>query len=241
MYNLKENAVWFATPNIGLLEVVAHYGITDIVIDIEHGIFDLTTSDTFILTAKSMGLTVHAKVLCAEMTPIQQMLCLGADSVIIPHIGNLEHAKETCSHAKFAPLGCRSGGGGRTLEFGKANSQYFENQNNKTRCYPMIETAEAFRDLDKILALDTVDGIFIGPTDLSLSQGRGAYTFDEMDREIIKQISAAAQKADKPWIMPAWSSQEQEFAYNIGANLLVFTHEQAILNAGLTSFLNKPQ
>jgi len=239
MYNLNEQAVWFATPNIGLLEAVSHYGITDIVMDIEHGIFDITTSNLFILTAKSMGLTVHAKVLSANMTPVEQMLCLGADSVIIPHIGNLEHAKEICSHAKFAPLGCRSGGGGRTLEFGKADSQYFEKQNNNTRCYPMIETAEAFQDLDKILALDTVDGLFIGPTDLSLSQGRGAYSFDDTDKRILKVISLAAKNANKPWIMPAWSTQEQEFAHDIGANLLVFTHEQAILNAGLSAFLNK--
>ncbi|MGV2872798.1 HpcH/HpaI aldolase family protein [Colwellia sp. E150_009] len=239
MYTLNEHAVWFSTPNIGLLEAVYHNNITDIVIDIEHGIFDITSADRFILTAKSMGLTVHAKVLSTEMSAIQQMLDIGVNSVIIPHIGGLEHAKKSCSYAKFAPLGDRSCAGGRTLQFGNADSQYFQNQNSDTRCYPMIETAEAFQDVDKILALDTVDGIFIGPTDLSLSQGRGAYTFDEIDKKMIKQIALAAKNANKPWIMPAWSTQEQEFAHNIGAYLLVFTHEQAILTAGLNAFLNK--
>jgi 4-hydroxy-2-oxoheptanedioate aldolase len=239
MYNLNEHAVWFATPNIALLELISHKEIKDIVIDIEHGVFDLSTINSFILTAKSMGITVHAKVLSAEMTPIQQMLDLGADSVIIPHIGDFDEAKKSCSYSKFAPLGDRSCAGGRTLQFGKANDAFFEKQNKITRCYPMIETAEALQYLDRILALDTVDGVFIGPTDLSLSQGRGAYTFDEIDQEMIKKIALAAKKANKIWIMPAWTAKERELACDFGANMMVFTHEQAILEAGLDVFLNK--
>ena len=232
------NAIWFSSPNICLLELVSASGMSQIILDIEHGIFDLKETDAFILTAKSLGITVHAKTLAPEMSPIQQMLDLGADSVIIPHVGDIDHAQYACAFSKYPPSGTRSSAGGRTRGYGSGGSNHYDEQNAQTKCYPMIETDEALHDIDKILALDYVDGVFIGPTDLALSQGGRVYSFNDKDKQNITKIALAAQKAGKTWIMPAWSEPERIFSQQLGVGFMVTAHEHGILFAGLKQCTN---
>lgn len=232
------HAAWLSTPNVWLLELLHAKGVRKIILDIEHGIFNLRDTDTYILLAKSMGFEVHAKVLAPEMSPIQQMLDMGADSVIIPHIENLEHAREVCSYAKFPPSGKRSYAGGRTVTYGAASSEYFPAQNKKTKCYPMIETSGALEDIASILALETVDGIFVGPSDLSLSCGRGHYQFTNEDRTDLLRIIRAADAAGKPWIMPAWRESEQQFSNQNNVGFMATLEEQEILAAGLNACIS---
>ncbi len=234
-----QTAVWFSSPNTWLLELLSPVQVPHIVLDVEHGTFDLTSLDVFICLAKSRGFSVHAKTLFPAMSPIQQMLDLGADSVIVPHIEDLTHARDVCAYAKFAPTGKRSLAGGRTTGYASPTEDYFEAQNALTRCYPMIETAAALRDVVEILALDCVDGVFVGPSDLSLSHGRGQYTFNDEDRADLQKIINAAAAANKPWIMPAWRAGEQELSRTHGALIMAVAEEQDILKTGLETLLGQ--
>ena len=226
-------AFWFSTPNVCLLEMVNQAGIKHIVLDIEHGLFGLKDIDHFILTAKLYGMTVHAKTLAPEMGPIQQMLDLGADSVIIPHIEGFEHASDICAYAKYPPIGKRSAAGGRTVDYRADQEGHYERQNEKVKCYPMIETEGALRDIHEILSLDTVDGVFIGPTDLALSRGRGRYQFSEEDLSDIMDIIEAVKLSGKRWLMPAWRKAEQQLSINFDAYCMVVEEEQGVMINGL--------
>lgn len=238
-YTHCESALWLSSPNLWLIEMLDPLRVPHLILDIEHGTFDLGASDSFICLAKARGFRVHAKTLAPEMSPIQQMLDLGADSVIIPHVEDLDHARDICSYAKFAPLGRRSFAGGRTARYGAPTPEYFADQNRLTRCYPMIETAGALRDVTAILALDCVDGVFIGPSDLSLSRGRGCYGFTDQDRADLRVIIDAANAAGKPWIMPAWRAGERELARAHGAAIMAVAEEQDILMTGLSVLLER--
>ena len=88
-----------------------------------------------------------------------------------------------------------------------------------------------------VARLDTVDGLFVGPSDLSLRRGRGRYRRTEADREDLVRIAAAAAAAGKPWIMPAWTAEEQQWAQGLGAHLQIIVEEQALLADGLRAVL----
>ncbi|WP_425638417.1 aldolase/citrate lyase family protein, partial [Agrobacterium radiobacter] len=136
-----KSAVWLSGPNIAAAEIAASIGYTAVVLDIEHGSFDLDTLERFIPVLKGLGMEVLAKVLAPERGPIQQALDFGADAVVIPHILDATHAEKTCAFAKFPPHGERSFAGGRTVAYGSPDDQWFIDQDRKTRCYPMIEHA----------------------------------------------------------------------------------------------------
>lgn len=228
-------AFWLSSPSFAAAEIARNIGYGSVIIDIEHGAFDLADLERFVPFLKQLGLDVVAKVLGPERAPIQQALDFGADAVVIPHIENVAHARAVTAFAKFPPLGDRSFAGGRTSSYGGFTDEWVTEQDTRTRCYPMIEDAGALEDIEEILALDTVDGVFIGPSDLSLRRNRGAYSREEGDFADLKRVADAALAAGKSWVLPAWSTEEKEFALKNGAEKLILTLEHAALVAGFTA------
>jgi 4-hydroxy-2-oxoheptanedioate aldolase len=230
-------AVWLTTPNHIMVEIARDLGYRKFLLDIEHGLFDLDPTDKLIAMMKAMDLEVYAKVLGPAAVPIQQALDMGCDGVIIPHIGSVAHAQEVCAAAKYPPLGNRSFAGTRTSKYGGVGQEYYDGENRRTRCFPMIESKEALQDVDAILALATVDGVFPGPSDLSLSCGRGAYKNTDEDQRDLRRIAEAARRAGKPWVMPAWSRKEREFVAGLGPEFIVVVDETGSLYTGLSQAL----
>jgi 4-hydroxy-2-oxoheptanedioate aldolase len=203
------------------------------VLDIEHGYFDLDPTDKLVALIRALGAEVYAKVLGPETIPIQQALDIGCNGVIIPHIGSVEHARRVTLAAKYPPLGTRSFSGTRPARYDAVRQDYYARENAQTLCLPMVESAEALADIEAILALPTVDGVFVGPSDLSLSRGRGAYAKTEADFADLRRIAAAAKAAGKPWIMPAWAPVERSLARDLGADWQVTVDEYGALWTGI--------
>jgi 4-hydroxy-2-oxoheptanedioate aldolase len=234
MADTPENfMVWLSTPHQAMLEIAHDIGFRHIVLDIEHGLFDLEATDRIVALGKALGMKMHAKVFGPEAIPIQQALDMGCDSVIIPHISDLEHARRVTLSAKYPPLGNRSFSGTRPARYNVVSPDYYTRENVNTCCYPMVESAAALRDVEAILALPTVDGLFVGPSDLSLDSGRGAYRNTDEDKADLRRIAEAAKAAGKPWIMPAWTRAERAFATELGASFFVVADEFGSIMSGL--------
>ena len=236
--DMDKLAVWLSTPHHAMLEIARDLGYRRFLLDIEHGLFDLDATDKLIALIKALKLEVYAKVLGPSAVPIQQALDMGCDGVIIPHIEGVGHAEEVTAAAKFPPLGNRSFAGTRTSGYGGAGQDYYDGANARTRCFPMVESAAALADVEQILALPTVDGVFLGPSDLSLSRGRGAYKNGDADKADLKRVAAAAKAAGKPWIMPAWTPAERAFVEPLDPWFMVVVDEYGALYAGLAQARN---
>ncbi len=227
-------ATWITTPHIQHIEIARLHGFSDVVLDVEHGSFDLASLDNAMALLKALGMRAHAKVLAPTVEAVQQALDFGADSVIVPHVEGTEHARAVCNGAKYPPLGTRSYAAGRSMAFNRQDDAFFPETNARIRCWPMCETAGALEEIDEILALPTVDGIFMGPSDLSLSRGRPNYSFADGDREDIARVAAACGKAGKEWVMPGWTPPEREFARGLdpAPTMMVVGPQLAIVHAG---------
>ncbi|WP_370332278.1 HpcH/HpaI aldolase/citrate lyase family protein [Mycolicibacterium hippocampi] len=234
-------SIWLTEPSAAAVEMGSLAGYDTVVLDIEHGLFDLRALDWIIPLIRAKGMRVIAKVLGPERGPIQQALDFGADAVAIPHITSAAHAATICGFAKFPPLGDRSFAGGRTSDFRGFTDDWVSAQDRKTKCYPMIEDASAFDEVEAILDLPVVDGIFIGPSDLSLRRDRGAYTVTEADLADIRHLARAANAAGKPWLLPAWSDGEQRLAVQEGAHTVVATMQYGAMLAGFTATMQNLQ
>lgn len=224
---------WLATPDIVFIEIASQLGYGALVLDVEHGIFSLADLDRLIPFARALGMRVLVKVEGPRAEPIQQALDFGAHGVIVPHILGAEHARSVCAAAKFPLLGTRSFAGARSVRYAAPAASYFDADNQATCCYPMVESREALAEVAQILALPTVDGVFVGPSDLSLSCGRGKYTFGSEDQADLLHIAEACRLAGKPWIMPTWRKAEQAFAKEHGAQLRIVIEQQAAMYDGL--------
>lgn len=232
-------ALWMSQPHFGYLEIARACGVRKLVIELEHGTFDLAALDQFLAFSRALGMPALTKVIAPTTEAIQQALDFGADGVIVPHILGVDHARQVTKAAKYPLAGIRSYSGGRAFGYARPTTETFAAENARTRCYAMIETAESLADVEKIAALETVDGLFPGPSDLALACGRGAYAFTDADRVDLRRIARAARDAGKPWIMPAWTAAERGFALEEGAEMLVVATQNMTLRAGIMATLDE--
>ena len=230
---------WFTDSSVPTAEIVAKLGFDFVVLDVEHGMFDLAILERFVPVLKGMGLEVFAKVLGPERAPIQQTLDFGCDGVIIPHIESAAHAERVSSFAKFPPHGVRSLAGGRTTGWNPLTDEWIAAQDQSTKFFPLIEEAVAVEEIERIAALPNVNGMQIGPTDLSTSRGRGAYRRTPEDMKDFERCARAFDSAGKPWIFPAWTPDEQTWALEHKAPMIMLGMQYYVMLGALTAAKEK--
>lgn len=223
---------WIASGSLATVEIACAQDIDFIVIDAEHGAIDDTLLNAVIPIIHGFGRLVYVKVRAPERAAIQRALDFGADGVIIPHVTGAAHAAEVCGYAKFPPVGDRSLAAERALSYAALSPEWIAQQDARTKCYAMVEDAGALEEIAEILALDVVDGVFPGPSDLAIRRGRGCYSRSDEDFADLARIAEACASAGKEWILPAWAETEQRFAFDHGAGGVVVANEYTALADG---------
>ena len=155
---MENIALWMSQPHHGYLEIARTLGVKSLVLELEHGTFDLSTLDQFLAYTKALGMPVLTKILAPNAESIQQALDFGSDGVIVPHLLGVEHARAV-TRAPHPLLGVRSTpAAGCSAMRGRPAMR--STGKTPAASYAMIETAESLADVERIIALDTVDGLF---------------------------------------------------------------------------------
>ena len=171
----KVIGAFFNLGSPAVIEIIGQCGLDFIVIDTEHGPFDVETVSSLIMAAEIRGITPFVRVKDGQRNSILRMLDVGAMGLFVPFVKTVGEVLEIVNCGKYRPLGDRGLGFGRKsgygmepLVFGRIED-YFEWANENTLLIPQCETVEAVNEIEKIVGIDGVDGIFIGPYDLSVS------------------------------------------------------------------------
>jgi 2-keto-3-deoxy-L-rhamnonate aldolase RhmA len=214
-------------------EILATAGYDAVFIDGEHGILSYQSIDPIFALARSLKLKVFCRVATADRPHIQQALDSGADGLVLPQIRDLAQAREVTVYAKYPPLGSRGMGAPRSLNYQDTPPTFVVDENSRTKCFVMIETPGSFEQVAQIAALPTVDGLFMGPYDLSLSRGRGQYQASEADRQDAETIAIAAAKNKKLLGVPAFRKDDLGFAHRHRAYIITIADDVSMLVEGL--------
>ena len=152
-------------------------GLDYLIIDTEHGPFNPQSALDFIRAAKLYNITPLARVQEISRAAILKLLDVGAMGLIIPCVNTVEEAKTIVSYGKYAPVGERgvanTAGSGFWFEDYASHGMpaYFETSNRETLLFPQCETLGCLEHLEEIVILPGIDGIFVGPFDLSTAMG----------------------------------------------------------------------
>lgn len=167
---------FFELGGRGAMESLARTGLDYVIIDTEHGCFSEESTAEYILSAEKGGLLPYVRIGDIRRPYVLRMLDIGARGLIVPNIHSVEQVKELVSYAKFPPIGNRGYCPNRTSgwgadEWSKDVLAYMAECNRRCKVIPQCETKEALEQIEKIAALPGVDGIFVGPCDLSIDLG----------------------------------------------------------------------
>jgi 4-hydroxy-2-oxoheptanedioate aldolase len=175
---------WSVIPSVLSVRLLAAAGLDYVVIDLQHG--GAVEADLPAMTGaiRLAGATPIARVRHAHTADIGRALDLGCEGVIVPNIDSAAQARQAASAVRYPPAGHRSMGG--VLAAGEPF------------CLVMAESADAVAELDATLAVDGVDGLYVGPGDLSLSLGCEPDPDDPVLNRALQRVWAACAAAGKP-------------------------------------------
>ena len=162
---------WLAIPSGFSAEVIAKCGFDSVTVDIQHGVQDYQSMVQCFQAMQSFPITPLVRVPWLEPGIVGKVLDGGAMGVICPMVNSRQAAEALVQYAKYPPRGARSNGPIRAAMYGEATS-YQSTANDETLVIPMIETQEAVENLDEILDVKGIAGIYVGPADLAFSYGK---------------------------------------------------------------------
>jgi len=182
---------WLSIPNSFTAEAMSRMGWDTVTIDLQHGQNDYSSSISMIQSI-SYNSIPFARVPWNEPGIIMKMLDLGVIGIIAPMINTKQDCEKFVSYCYYPPNGQRSFGPMRAqLQYGL---NYFNIANDNIASFAMIETKEAVENIDSILSVPNLTGIYIGPADLSSSYGF-APKFDVTDDPVYSKIKMLVEKA----------------------------------------------
>ncbi len=174
--NARPLCAWVGMNEPAVAELLAREAYDAIVLDMQHGALDFAGASRAILSVALAGKPAIVRTPVGDFALASRLLDAGAAGIIAPMINSGEDARRLVGFTKFPPLGERSWGPRAALTLsGLDGPAYLNAGNAMTQTIAMIETRPALDALDDILSVSGVDGVFIGPSDLSiaLSRGRG--------------------------------------------------------------------
>jgi 4-hydroxy-2-oxoheptanedioate aldolase len=218
---------WSVIPSLLSVRLLAAAGFDYVVIDLQHGgaaESDLPAMTTAIRLAGSVPL---GRVRHAHPADIGRALDLGCEGVIVPNVDSAAQATAVAGAVRYPPAGYRSAGGALAGE--------------APFCIIMVESANALAELDATLAVDGVDGIYVGPRDLSLALGCGPDPDDPVLGPVLARVWSACAAAGKPVGVHATQGAVARRYRDAGATLVTVTSDDAALTRDTAAQLRQAQ
>jgi 2-keto-3-deoxy-L-rhamnonate aldolase RhmA len=162
---------WVMSASPIVAEAVGTAGFEWAVLDMEHSPVDTMDLVHLLQAVGNTRMLPIVRVPWNDAVTVKRVLDAGAKTLLFPFIQNADEAARAVAATRYPPQGTRGlAGMSRASRFGTA-PDHFRNANQQVSAILQIETAQAAERVDEILAVEGVDGLFLGPADLSASMG----------------------------------------------------------------------
>ena len=221
---------WLAIPNSFSAETMAHQGWDSLTIDMQHGIADYADMCAMLTSISTTETVPLVRVPWNEPGMIGKVLDGGAYGVICPMVNTKEEAEKLVAYSKYPPRGTRSNGPIRSGMYGSAGT-YQQTANDEIVLLPMMETKTAVENMESILDVEGINGVYIGPSDLGFSYGL-VPKLDREEPEILKIYEKIVKECGKRGLYPGIHCSGADGAVraiNMGFKLVTLSNESGLM------------
>ena len=232
---------WLSTGSAFVTELYGQQGFDAVSVDMQHGMFGIGETVASLQAIRGFGATPLVRVPSLEAGIISKVLDAGALGVICPLIDTPEEAAELVSYVRYPPLGVRSSGPTRAAQI---YADYNKAANGEIIALAMIETQSGMDNIEAIARTPGLDGLYIGPSDLSLSLSNGklAPGFDRQEPEMIEAIKKIIDTAHKAGIRACLHCGSSEYAAKAvgwGADFVTLLNDARMIAAAAADAVKK--
>ena len=186
---------FFRHPSI--TETIAKAGFDFIAIDMEHSTINQAEAQRIIAASQAEGVPCLPRPVSHSNDYIKPLLESGADGMLIQMVNTQEDVKILIDNFKYSPIGKRSYGVSRAQGYGFDFEEYITCWNQNSSFIIQVESIQAVNNIEKLLSFDEVDGVMVGPYDISGSLGFPGQTDHPKVIEASKKVITACEKYSK--------------------------------------------
>ena len=226
---------WLNIPSSWSAEIIANCGFDSVTIDLQHGLHTTETAMQMTQAIENQGAMPFARLPWNDEIWTQRMLDAGIVGVICPMINTKAECEKFVDSCLYPPLGCRSYGPTRPrLSLGP---DYVTFANDYILSFAMIETAEALENIDAILSVPHLTGIFVGPSDLSFSIN-GEFGLP-LDTSVFESILSKTKEVGKFAGIWCGSAEFAQSMKALGYNFITLRHDSSLLTSAAQEIINQ--
>ncbi|MFH0964013.1 MAG: aldolase/citrate lyase family protein [Planctomycetota bacterium] len=189
---------WIQIGHPSIAEMMADAGFEWLCIDTEHGAIDLETCVGMMQAMRGTACVPLVRLPMNNPLWIRRVLDAGAAGIIVPLVNSAEEAALAVQYAKYPPMGIRGIGIARAHGYGPAFRDYVEQANDYTIVIAQIEHIRAVENIEAILDTEGIDGVFVGPYDLTGSMGLLGQLSHPKVVEALEHVVAVCRTRNKP-------------------------------------------
>ena len=218
--------------DVTVVEVLAHSGFDFLILDAEHAAFDRARLDACLAVARALDVPCLVRVLSATPAAVLAALDAGAVGVVVPHVANVEIARQVAAAAHFGRGGRGFAGSTRWAGFATRPMAEVLDQDAETVVVAQIEEPEGVEAAEEIAAVEGIDALFAGPADLTVGYGEREMGSEALTKAL-DRIGAAARGAGKgyaSWVPDAAAALDWQARH--GVHVFVLASDHAFLRAG---------
>jgi 2-dehydro-3-deoxyglucarate aldolase len=190
-------AGWISYAHPSITETFAMAGFDFMAIDIEHTTITTEQAQRIIAASQAQGVPCLPRPVSHSNDWIKPLLESGADGMVIQMVNNEEELKNLIQHIYYPPIGNRSYGVNRAHDYGFSLDKYFSEWNKSASFIIQVESIEAVNNIENLLSFDEVDGVMIGPYDMSGSLGVPGQTSHPLVIEASLKVIEACKRHGK--------------------------------------------
>jgi 4-hydroxy-2-oxoheptanedioate aldolase len=233
-------AGWCGMPEPLVSESVARAGFDAVVLEVQHGLHDVGSVMRSVSGVNFGGVPALVRIAVGDNANASRFLDMGAEGIIAPMINTVAEARALVAATKYPPAGERSWGPNRVLAMrGTEPQQHITSDNAVSVTFAMIETRRALDALDDIAAVAGIDGLFVGPSDLSVTLSNGAQIapYDAgLDPHLRRIAEAALSRGKFPGVYAANPERARHFR-DLGFRFITLGADQTYLVNGAKAML----
>lgn len=223
---------WFMSASPAMAEVMANAGYDFLVIDIEHSTASTHDLHALLQATAESRTSVVVRMASQDKTQIKFALDMGALSLYFPMVNTVDEAVALARACRYPPFGDR--GFARMHRGSRYNTipDYFERINQEVCVIAQLETPQAMATAMQIAAVPGIDGLFVGPGDLSVALGHGGDVTHPQVKELMAEVGSYCRRAGTPLgtVMP--TPELVAWAYEVGFNFVSHASDIGLLMNG---------
>ncbi|MDQ1125349.1 4-hydroxy-2-oxoheptanedioate aldolase [Microbacterium sp. SORGH_AS 505] len=225
--------MWVCSGSPLVAEICAGSGLDWLLIDMEHSPNGLESVLAQLQAVAAAPVTAVVRVPIGDVVTIKQVLDLGAQNILVPMVDTAAQAAELVDAVRYPPRGRRGVGSAlaRSARWNRVED-YLAGADRHVSLFVQVETTEGVRNAAEIAAVDGVDGVFVGPSDLAASMGLlGAQTHPDVVAAVLEAFMAV-RGAGKPVGVNAFDPDAAQRYLDEGASFVLVGADVALLARG---------